>query len=102
MAMQSAWLLAERLKDHRGETDNVTRMERIAASYSAAWRRAFAPRIYAAAAIAQWASRPRLVQAAHPLLFTFPDLIAWGARLSGKSHVVVAPPRRTSESCYQS
>jgi flavin-dependent dehydrogenase len=102
MAMQSAWLLAERLNDHRGEIDDQPRRKRIAASYSAAWRRAFAPRIYAAAAIAHWASRPALVRAAHPLLSAFPSLISWGARFSGKSHFVVRHERRMPESSYQS
>jgi flavin-dependent dehydrogenase len=101
MAMQSAWLLAERLKNYHGELDNKPLMNRTAASYSADWRHAFARRIYAASAIAQWASRPKLVLAAHPLLSAFPGLISWGARLSGKSHIVVPQERLSVEGCYQ-
>ena len=89
MAMQSAWLLAETLKPHRGDLARRQIRERLAREYSSAWRRAFAPRIYAAAAIAQWASRPTLVAACGPLLGMFPGLVTWGARLSGKSHFVV-------------
>jgi menaquinone-9 beta-reductase len=89
MAMQSAWLLVEQLKSHRDRLHDPLIRQRIARGYSAAWRRAFAPRIFAAAAIAQWASRPRLVQFSGPLLRTFPGLITWGAHLSGKSQFVV-------------
>jgi menaquinone-9 beta-reductase len=89
MAMQSAWLLVERLKSHRLELGRADMRQRFGRSYSAAWRRAFAPRIYAAAAIAEWAARPRLVQTVGPLLRAFPSLVTWGARLSGKSQVVV-------------
>jgi len=89
MAMQSAWLLVEQIKDRRSDLAIPAALGEIARSYSAAWRKAFAPRIFAAAAIAQWASRPRLVQAAGPLLRTFPRLLTWGARLSGKSNLVV-------------
>ncbi|HMC11184.1 MAG TPA: FAD-dependent oxidoreductase [Pirellulaceae bacterium] len=94
MAMQSAWLLAEELKPLRTKIDRGEVREHVARRYSTAWRRAFAPRIYAAAAIAQWASRPWLVQAAGPLLDAFPRLLTWGARLSGKSHVVVREAAR--------
>jgi flavin-dependent dehydrogenase len=101
MAMQSAWLLAERLKNHRDEVSEHSVMQRIDASYSAGWRRAFAPRIYAALAIAQWASRPNLVRAAHPLLATLPGLISWGARLSGKSCMVMTDRSTLLKDCYQ-
>ena len=102
MAMQSAWLLTERIKHRRGDLKSPAAMSPIANSYSVAWRYAFAPRIYAAAAIAQWASRPRLVLAAGPLLRTFPRLLTWGARLSGKSHVVVSSPTGPpTKECYQ-
>jgi flavin-dependent dehydrogenase len=89
MAMQSAWLLVERLKQHRDNLHDPIIRHYIARSYSSAWRRAFAPRIHAAALIAHWAARPELVQLAGPLFRLFPSLITWGARLSGKSHFVV-------------
>jgi 2-polyprenyl-6-methoxyphenol hydroxylase-like FAD-dependent oxidoreductase len=89
MAMQSAWLLVERLAPHRGHLDRAEVREQIGRSYSLAWRRAFAARVHAALAIAHWAARPKLVQATGPLIGTFPGLITWGARLSGKSRFVV-------------
>jgi flavin-dependent dehydrogenase len=89
MAMQSAWLLAERLKAQRGDLHRPSVRNSIGRSYSAAWKLAFASRIYAAAVIAQWASRPRMVQVVGPLLAAFPGLVTWGAQLSGKSQVVV-------------
>ncbi|MFN0020069.1 MAG: NAD(P)/FAD-dependent oxidoreductase [Pirellulaceae bacterium] len=84
MAMQSAWLLVERLV---AATDEKT----VASSYTRAWRRNFAPRIRAAAAIAHWAMRPRLVAATLPFLQTWPNLLTFGAWLSGKSKLVVQP-----------
>jgi len=95
MAMQSAWLLVERLKSHRNDVRNNKVRHQLARSYSAAWRRAFAGRIRAAAAIAHWASCPVVVQAAGPLLGAFPALVTWGARLSGKSQLVVPDESRS-------
>jgi flavin-dependent dehydrogenase len=92
MAMQSAWLLTERLKHHRQELGNRELADRIGRDYAAAWRRAFAPRIHAAAAIAHWAARPRLVAATAPLVGRFPQLLTLGARLAGKATVVVPEP----------
>ncbi|MGI8982019.1 MAG: NAD(P)/FAD-dependent oxidoreductase [Pirellulaceae bacterium] len=84
MAMQSAWLLTDRLiaeDDEKG----------VARGYTHAWRSSFAPRIRAAAAIAHWAMRPRLVRATLPFLQTWPKLLTLGAWLSGKSKLVVQP-----------
>lgn len=85
MALQSAWLLAERLIA-RGQGDAT-----VARDYTRAWRRSFAPRIRAAAAVAPWAMRPRLVAATLPLLQLWPRLLTFGAWLSGKSKLVVQP-----------
>ncbi|MCE9526275.1 MAG: FAD-dependent monooxygenase [Planctomycetales bacterium] len=82
MAMQSAWLLAESLS---ATSDERT----VARNYTRAWRRSFAPRIRAAAAIAHWAMQPRLVAATLPFLQTWPKLLTLGAWLSGKSKLVV-------------
>ena len=84
MAMQSAWLLTDRLI---AESDERT----VAVGYTQAWRSSFAPRIRAAAAIAHWAMQPRLVSATLPLLQTWPKLLTFGAWLSGKSKLVVQP-----------
>lgn len=101
MAMQSAWLLVERLKRMHDQIHQRDARNQIGRSYSRVWRGAFATRIRAAAAIAHWASRPILVQAAGPLIDAFPRLITWGARLSGKLHFVVPddPQTRPTEWC---
>jgi flavin-dependent dehydrogenase len=96
MAMQSAWLLAERLKPHRQTIGNRELAAHIGRDYAAAWRRAFAPRIHAAAVIAHWASRPRLAAATAPLVGCFPRLLTLGARLAGKATIVVPEARPAS------
>jgi hypothetical protein len=102
MAMQSAWLLAEQLIPHQRDARESPVREQVARRYSVAWRRAFASRIYAAATIAQWASRPWLVQATGPLLTAFPALVTLGARLAGKSQLVVTEPWNSAAmECYQ-
>jgi menaquinone-9 beta-reductase len=84
MAMQSAWLLTDRLNAASDER-SVTR------DYARAWRQGFAPRLRAAAVIAHWAMRPRLVTATLPFLQSWPKLLTFGAWLSGKSKLVVQP-----------
>ena len=84
MALQSAWLLTDRLI---ADSDERT----VARNYARAWRQSFAPRIRAAAAIAHWAMCPRLVAATLPFLQTWPKLLTFGAWLSGKSKLVVQP-----------
>jgi flavin-dependent dehydrogenase len=88
MAMQSAWLLARLLIPERSRLAEAKVRDAIGRAYSAAWRRAFAPRIRAAAGIAHWAERPRLVQLLLPALQARPDLLSLGARLSGKAKLV--------------
>jgi menaquinone-9 beta-reductase len=100
MAMQSAWLLAQRLIPHRADLTRANVREQIGRAYSADWRRAFAARIYAAAAIAQWASRPSLVRLVGPLMRAFPALVTCGARLSGKAHVVVDGAAWPATECF--
>ena len=84
MAMQSAWLLVDRLIASKDE-------QSAAREYNRDWRRSFAPRIRAAAAIAHWTMRPRLVAATLPLFQASPKLLTFGAWLSGKSKLVVQP-----------
>ncbi|HEV7225519.1 MAG TPA: NAD(P)/FAD-dependent oxidoreductase [Pirellulales bacterium] len=84
MAMQSAWLLAERLIAAKGAIDSPGARDRVGRDYAQAWRRAFAPRIHAAASIAQWAMRPAAVQASLPVIRRCPRVLTWGARCSGK------------------
>jgi flavin-dependent dehydrogenase len=86
MAMQSAWLLTERLIA-RGPSFH--RWHSVGQDYARAWRRAFGPRLRAASVYAHWAMRPAAVAATVPLLRAFPAILAWGARLSGKAASIV-------------
>lgn len=85
MAMQSAWLLCERLT--AGPVDRLSRqvVDAVRGDYATAWRRTLAPRIHAAALIAHWAMRPQAVACALPLLRLFPGVLTAGARFSGKA-----------------
>jgi flavin-dependent dehydrogenase len=83
MAMQSAWLLA-------GHLVRTPSLAEARTAYAAEWRRAFAPRIHAAAFIAHWAMRPAAVRLALPLLQAFPGMLTEGARASGKAAAVAA------------
>jgi flavin-dependent dehydrogenase len=77
MAIQSSALLARLLVAHRGE------------QYATEWRRAFGPRITAAAAIANLAMRRPTRAAGLALVRAIPGILDVGARLSGK--LAVAP-----------
>jgi 2-polyprenyl-6-methoxyphenol hydroxylase-like FAD-dependent oxidoreductase len=104
MAMQSAWLLTRRLvarlpDRHRqsgtlapwqsGRAPNQSDWGAVGIDYARAWRRAFAPRLRAAAVFAHWAMRPATVGPSLPLLAAFPALLRWGALFSGKATTVV-------------
>ena len=89
MAMQAAWLLAEHLSRWRRDGQRTAALPVIATSYAAAWRRHFAPRLRASSLIAHWAMHPRAVESTLPLLWIFPKLLTWGARLSGKAAAIV-------------
>jgi 2-polyprenyl-6-methoxyphenol hydroxylase-like FAD-dependent oxidoreductase len=79
MAMQSAFLLCERL----------VKRSRTGTDYTTAWRRAFAPRIRLAALYAHVAMHPMATRAVLPLLRRWPGLLSIGARLGGKTRCVV-------------
>jgi hypothetical protein len=87
MALQSAWLLTQRLIADRPRT----RAERhvLGLSYAADWRRNFAPRLRLAALIAECCMRPSAVRVATPFLHQWPGLLSWGAQLSGKVAPVI-------------
>ena len=89
MAVQSAWLLTRRLIAARTQLHNRRVADEVGRLYEAEWRRCFAPRIRAAAAVAHWAMRPNLVAATIPFLRRWPGLLTWGARLSGKARLVI-------------
>jgi flavin-dependent dehydrogenase len=87
MAMQSAWLLTDRLIDWQRQGKRRA-LSVVADDYRRAWRRNFVPRLRAAAVVAQWAIRPGAVNGLLPLLRWFPSILTWGAQLSGKAHLV--------------
>jgi flavin-dependent dehydrogenase len=89
MALQGAWLLTRRLITWRRDGGRADQLPRVGKEYTRAWRQCFAPRVYAAAAVAHWAMRPATVACALPLLHCLPGLLSWGARLSGKASRVV-------------
>ena len=82
MAIQSGSLLARLLIVSGPQADFAS--GRIEAEYAREWRRAFAPRIRAAAVIAQWAMRPAAVALTLPLLRAFPLVLTESARTTGK------------------
>jgi flavin-dependent dehydrogenase len=88
MAMQSAWLLCERLTAGPANSLSAKVIDKVRVDYAAAWRRTIAPRIRAAALIAHWAMRPVAVACALPLLRLFPSFLTAGARFSGKTTTV--------------
>lgn len=94
MAMQSAWLLVSRLLPARSQLGQIAVANQIGLAYQSDWRRAFAPRIRAAAVIAHWAMHPRMVSATIPLIRAWPGLLTWGARLSGKARLVMPEASR--------
>ena len=85
MAMQSAWLLADRLIAWRRMGGPDSALQFVAEEYAAAWRRSFAPRVYTSVAVAEWAMRPKAVASVLPVLRCFPLLLSLGARWSGKA-----------------
>jgi hypothetical protein len=89
MAMQGAWLLARHLIPWRQAGFPPGALGPMGQAYTRAWRKAFVPRIHAAAIVAHWAMRPAAVVGTLPLLRWFPGLLSWGARLSGKATCIV-------------
>ena len=88
MAMQSAWLLCARLVEDRTEVLAGRELAAIGRDYAKAWRKQFAPRIYAAALFAHLAMKPATAAAALTILRRFPDLLTMGARWSGKANPI--------------
>jgi 2-polyprenyl-6-methoxyphenol hydroxylase-like FAD-dependent oxidoreductase len=85
MAMQSARVLCEHLTAHSDSALSSAAIDDVRRQYTAAWRRAVAPRIRAAALIAHWSMMPTAVACSVPLLRLFPGVLTAGARFSGKA-----------------
>jgi 2-polyprenyl-6-methoxyphenol hydroxylase-like FAD-dependent oxidoreductase len=89
MALQGAWLLAQRLLAWRRAGGHRPALHSVGEDYATRWRQAFAPRLFAATALAHWAMQPAAVTGTLPLLRGFPTLLGWAARLSGKTTCAV-------------
>ena len=85
MAIQSSWILCERLIAHKAEILSGHGMAALATDYAASWRRNFARRVRAAAVFAHLAMRPASARIAAALLKRVPAMLTLGAYLSGKA-----------------
>ena len=83
MAIQSSWLLCERLVRERDALLSGAEGA-VAHAYARDWRRSFAARVRFAAVLAHLAMRPREFGALLPLLRAAPSLLTLSARLGGK------------------
>ena len=92
MAMQSAWLLCERLV-RGGKELSSAEMGEIGRDYSAAWRRSLAGRIRIAGLLSQVAVRPVAVAVLLPLFRLFPAILTLGAKWSGKREFEPTTPK---------
>jgi menaquinone-9 beta-reductase len=90
MAMQSAWLLCRRLLARQDAIASPAAVADAGSAYADDWAAAFAMRVRAAAVFAQVAMRPAAASLALPVLKRFPDILTFGAHLSGKAREVVA------------
>lgn len=86
MAIQSSWLLCERLIAHRHEIQSGRGTEALASDYAASWRNNFARRVHAVAVYAHLAMRPATAHAASAVLKHVPAMLTLGAYWSGKAH----------------
>jgi flavin-dependent dehydrogenase len=87
MAMQSAWLLSRHLIDTPGGAAPAA-IAQAGRRYARDWHRAFATRIRAAATFAHLAMWPSAARAL-PIVKRFPEILTWGAWLSGKTTQLV-------------
>ncbi|HEX7081479.1 MAG TPA: NAD(P)/FAD-dependent oxidoreductase [Gammaproteobacteria bacterium] len=85
MAMQSALLLARHLTAAENALSSEDDRRQVGAAYRADWRQRFAMRIRAAGLFAALAMRERSPALLLPLLRAFPELLTFGAKLSGKT-----------------
>ena len=85
MAIQSSWMLCERLIARQDEVRSGRATAALASDYAASWRRNFARRVHAAAVFAHLAMRPATAKAAAAVLKRAPAMLTLGACLSGKA-----------------
>ena len=85
MAIQSSWLLCERLIARRDAVLIGREHARVGQEYARSWRANFARRVRVSAGFAQLAVRPMAADLLLPLLERAPAILTYGARLSGKA-----------------
>jgi flavin-dependent dehydrogenase len=85
MAIQSAWLLCRRLTASQRAIADERDTDEVGAAYAKDWAGRFAPRVHAAAALAHLAMRPSSAALAASVAQRIPQLLTWGARISGKT-----------------
>lgn len=84
MAIQSAWLLAQKLGPHRVDMADKEMQASLRQDYVRAWLQHFAPRIRLAAIFAHIAMRRAPTGCTLPILKACPRLLTHAARWSGK------------------
>lgn len=89
MAIQSAWLLCERLLAAPRVTRNA-QWNDVARDYEAVYRRNFEQRINASSAFSMLAMRPATAAIVAGLLDNVPSLLSMGARWAGKASPLYA------------
>lgn len=85
LAMQSAFMLCERLIAHRQQALAGNGWAIFGADYARQWRRSFAARMRVAALLAQLSMRPAATKALLPFFRRRPELLAMCARFIGKT-----------------
>ncbi len=94
MAMQSAWLLCDRLLATSGEGGPQTDAQwhaDVARRYAADWRRHFATRLRLATVLAHTAMRPLPASLLVAAVRHFPSAVTWGARWCAKVTCAIDP-----------
>jgi len=96
MAIQSAWLLCDRLIAHRRNAGAVrfanANLSAVGHDYSRDWRSAFASRVRLAAACAHLAMRPHAAGILLPVLQHWPVMLTLAARAAGKVRQAAVAP----------
>lgn len=87
MAIQSSWLLSQRLIA-AGPKMSAAQQMQIGADYARAWRSQFSMRIHVAALFANLAMRDETRALCKEVITRFPRLLTWGARISGKAKMI--------------
>jgi 2-polyprenyl-6-methoxyphenol hydroxylase-like FAD-dependent oxidoreductase len=95
MAIQSAWLLCERL-GAPGRDWNDNEIDAAGRGYARDWRRQFAGRVHAAALFAALTTSPWTSGASAATMRRIPALLPWGARWSGKARTLRGPRSRNA------